>query len=159
MSFGFSHRFTVDAFGRQIQTSPAITMAAAARAYQARDYAAAERHCLALIETDPRHFDALHLLGVVSLDRKRLVDAVEYLTRAVHERPGDGQMHYHLGTALLELKRYERAEVALHRAVALQPDDRSVLANLGNALAGSGRHAEAIACYDQVLAEIGRAHV
>ena len=101
MSFGFSHRFTVDAFGRRIQPSSANTMAAAARAYHARDYAEAERCCLTLIEQDPRHFDALHLLGVVHLDRKRSADAVEYLTRAVRERPDDAQVHYHLGTALL----------------------------------------------------------
>ncbi len=28
-------------------------------------------------------------------------DAVDYLTRAVRERPDDAQVHYHLGTALL----------------------------------------------------------
>jgi tetratricopeptide (TPR) repeat protein len=155
MSFGFSHRFTVDAFGRRIQPSSANTMAAAARAYHAREYAEAERCCLTLIEQDPRHFDALHLLGVVHLDRKRSADAVEYLTRAVRERPDDAQVHYHLGTALLELKRYEQAAVALQRAVALRPRDPSALTNLGNALAGSARHAEAIACYAQVLAADG----
>ena len=54
------------------------------------------------IEQEPRHFDALHLLGVLCLDRKQLADAVDYLTRAARERPDDAQVHYHLGTALLE---------------------------------------------------------
>ena len=51
--FGFSHRFTVDAFGRRISSYLPNTMAAAARAYHARDYAEAERCCLTLIEQDP----------------------------------------------------------------------------------------------------------
>ena len=133
-------------------------MAAAARAYHARDHAEAERRCLALIEQEPRHFDALHLLGVVCLDRAHLADAVGYLTRAARERPDDAQVNYHLGTALLGLKLYEQAAAALRRAVALRPGDAGTLNNLGNALAGSGRHDEAIACYRQVLA-IDAGHV
>ena len=127
-------------------------MAAAARAYLARDHSEAERCCLALIEREPRHFDALHLLGVVCLDRKHLADAVGYLTRATRERPHDTRVHYHLGTALLGLKLYGQAEAALRRAVTLRSSDAGALNNLGNALAGSGRHEEAIACYRQVLA-------
>ena len=103
MSFGFSHRFTST---RSAGGSQPLCRSdgAAARAYHARDHAEAERCCLALIEHDPRHFDALHLLGVVCLDRRALADAVGYLTRAVRERPDDAQVHYHLGTALLGLK-------------------------------------------------------
>ena len=77
MSFGFSHRFSLDAAGRRSEPLPTGLMAAAARAYRARDLAEAERSVLALLERDPRHFDALHLLGVVCLDR----DAV-WLTRS-----------------------------------------------------------------------------
>jgi hypothetical protein len=46
-------------------------MEAAARYYCARDNAEAERCCRELIERDARHFDALHLLGVVCLDGSR----------------------------------------------------------------------------------------
>jgi tetratricopeptide (TPR) repeat protein len=133
-------------------------MAAAARAYYARDHVAAENCCRALIEQDPRHFDGLHLLGVVCLDRKQLADAVGYLTRAARERPNDAQVNYHLGTALLELKLYDRAETVLRHAAALRAGDTGTLVNLGNALAGSGHHDEAIACYRRALA-IDAAHV
>ncbi len=152
MSFGYSHRFTLDAFGRQIQRSLSGLMADAARAYYTHDLAEVERNCLALIERDHRHFDALHLLGVVCLDRAHLADAVGYLTRAARERPNDAQVNYHLGTALLGVKLYERAEEVLRRAVALRPGDARALNNLGSALAGSRRHDAAVACYRQVLA-------
>jgi tetratricopeptide (TPR) repeat protein len=133
-------------------------LAAAERAYRARDLDAAARHCQALIEQDSRHCDALHLLGVVCLDRARLADAVGYLTRAARERPDDARVNYNLGTALLGLKLYEQATVALGRADALWPCDAGTLNNLGNALAGAGRHDEAIACYRQIL-EVDAAHV
>lgn len=149
MSFGFSHRFSVDAFGRPVQPRG---IAAAARAYYARDLASAEQICLALIKQVPRHFDALHLLGVVCLDRAHPADAVGYLTRAAHERPDNAQVNYHLGTALLGVKLYEQAEAAFRLAVTLRPGDEGALNNLGNAFAGSGRHEEAIECYRHLLA-------
>jgi tetratricopeptide (TPR) repeat protein len=133
------------------EPSSSETIAAAARAYYARDYGEAERVCLALIERDPRHFDALHLLGVVCLDRAQLADAVGYLTRAARERADDARVSYHLGTALLRLKLYDQAETSLRRTLALQPKDVGALNNLGNALGQSGRHKDAVACYRQVL--------
>jgi len=148
MSFGFSHSFGVDPSGRPAEPA-AQAMATAGRAYLAGDRAEAEQICRGLIAREPRHFDALHLLGVVCLDRSQWADAVGYLRRATHEQPDDARAHYHLGSALLGLKQYALAETALRRAVALQPGDISPLNNLGNALAASGRHDEAIACYRQ----------
>jgi tetratricopeptide (TPR) repeat protein len=126
-------------------------MAAVARFYHARDYAEAERCCLELIAHNPRHFDALHLLGVVHLDQSRLADAVGYLTRAVRECDHDPQAHYHLGTALLGQKQYLQAEPWLRRSLSLRPGNRGALNNLGNALAGSRQHQKAIECFGQVL--------
>jgi tetratricopeptide (TPR) repeat protein len=157
MSYGFSHRFSVDALGRPIQPSRSEPMAEAARAYHARDYAGAERYCLSLIERDTRHFDALHLQGVVCLDRGNPADAVDYLRRAVFERPDDAQANYHLGSALLGMKLYDQAEQALRRVVALRAAE-GALSNLGIAPAGSGRHDEAIDCFHRVLA-ISSGHV
>src|SRR5271165_2145993 len=149
MSFGYSHRFSVDALGRPVHLA-AEAMAAAARAYFGRNHAEAERLCQALIERDPLHFEALHLLGVVCLDRSQLSDAVGYLTRAARERPDDAHVHYHLGTALLGASQFQEAEAALRQAVALRPGDTRALNNLGNALAGDGRYEEAIECYRRV---------
>jgi tetratricopeptide (TPR) repeat protein len=151
MSFGFSHRFSVDAIGRPVVPS-APSMAAAAKAYSAGDQAEAKRLCLSIIEHDSRHFDALHLLGVVCLDNREYADALRYLARATRERSDDARAHYHVGTAWLGLKQYERAEAALRRALLLDPNDANVQNNLGNVLGRTGRHDEAIDCYRQVLA-------
>ena len=140
MSFGLAP--SARCFGRPIEASP-VALMQAARAYLARDHAGGGTRCLALIEREPRHFDALHLLGVVCLDRGHLADAIGYLTRAVCERPDDAQANYHLGTALLGLKLTGRRSSAAARGRAAARR-HGALNNLGNALAGSGRHDEAI---------------
>ena len=152
MNYRLSHQFRVDAYGKPIASPPTHGMEAAARYYHARDYAEAERCCRELIERDARHFDALHLLGVVCLDRSELSDAVNYLVRADAERADDPQVQYHLGTALLGLKQYEHAEPPLRRALVLQPDYIPALNNLGNVLAGTAQHESAIECFRRVLA-------
>ena len=126
-------------------------MDAAARYYYARDYDETERCCRELIADDERHFDALHLLGVVQLDRGQLAEAVGHLTRAVDERPDDAQANYHLGTALLGQRQFEQAESVLRRSLAGQPDDAGTLNNLGNSLIGQGRSAEALECFQHIL--------
>ena|SRR5215469_18933128 len=98
MSYTLSTRFQIDASSRPL---PTHGMDAAARYYRAHDLAAAERCCRALIARDPNHFDALHLLGVVHLDRSEFTDAITSLTRASRECPDDAQVNYHLGTAQL----------------------------------------------------------
>ncbi|HXA26321.1 MAG TPA: tetratricopeptide repeat-containing glycosyltransferase family protein [Acetobacteraceae bacterium] len=151
MSYGFSHRFQIDAAGKRIPPSPTSGMEAAVRYYRAGDYAEVERCCLELIAHDARHFDALHLLGVVCLDQSRFADSAGYLTRADSERPDDPRIQYNLGSALLGLKQYEQAEPHLRRAVALRPRDPGALNNLGNVLSDMGRHEEAIQCFRRVL--------
>ena len=144
-SYRLSTQFRIDA------PLPAHGMDAAARYYAAHDYDEAARCCCELIAQDPHHFDALHLLGVVHLDRGRLTDAVDYLRRAVAERDHDSRVNYHLGTALLGDGRFANAEAALRRSLLGRPDDVGALNNLGNALIGLGQYAEALACFERVL--------
>ncbi len=146
MDYRLSHAFSIDAAG-----APVPGMEAAARFYRARDHAAAERCCLDVLQLEPRHFDALHLLGVVHLDLSRPQMALDYLTRAAAERPSDPQVRYHLGNALQALGNAEAA-AAQFRAT-LQGNEAHVdaLNNLGNALGTLGRHAEAIDCYRRAV--------
>ena len=151
MTYSLTHAYLVDAFGKLIQPLPTSGMEAAARYYRNRDYTEAERCCRHIIEHEPNHFDALHLLGVICLDMVQLPTAVTYLRRAETERPADAQVHYHLGTAFLAQKQYEQAEAEYRSTLALAPGHLDALNNLGNALGGLRRHEEAMDCYRRVL--------
>ncbi|HET8997010.1 MAG TPA: tetratricopeptide repeat protein [Acetobacteraceae bacterium] len=130
-------------------SAPAIEDAA--RCYRERDYAGAEAIAQAIVAAEPRHFDALHLLGVLCINAKRPADAAGYLRRALAERPTNAEAQYHLGNAMLDLQLYDAAQVAFETALRLAPGHYDATNNLGNALAGAGRHEEAIERFREAL--------
>ena len=152
MQYQLTHSFRVDASGKPIQPPPTHGMAAAARYYYARDYAEAERCCRDIIAREPLHFDALHLLGVIHLDRAQLPDAIAWLTQAAQVLPDNARVHYHLGSALLGSKQFDLAVAELRQSLALDPQDAGTLNNLGNALAGMGQDEAALDCFRRTLA-------
>jgi tetratricopeptide (TPR) repeat protein len=121
------------------------------RDYRVGDRAAAARRCREIIARDAWHFEALHLLGVVCLERGELQEAVACLDRAVRARP-DAAAFFQLGDALATLERHEATIAALRQAVALVPEHVDALNMMGSAMAALNRHDEAIACYNQALA-------
>ena len=131
---------------------PAADIGQAARLYAARDWKAAEACCRQIVHADPHHADALHLLGVLCVNRGMLADAVGYLVRAEQENPANGQVIHNLSNAYLRLKLYPQAEAACLRALAVQPHNPDVLNNLGNALFGREVFGEAIGRFRSALA-------
>lgn len=152
MLYQLSTRFRTDATGRRLPDNAAPGIEAAARHYRAHDYVAAGRACDAIIARQPRHFDALHLRGVLHLEQGRPGEGLEYLRRAEHERPDEPRLQFHIGNTLLALKLFDEATIAFRRSLALQPGDVDALNNLGNALSGGLRHEQAVDCFRQALA-------
>jgi tetratricopeptide (TPR) repeat protein/2-polyprenyl-3-methyl-5-hydroxy-6-metoxy-1,4-benzoquinol methylase len=126
--------------------------ATAVQLHQAGHLQDAERHYRQLLATDPKHADALHLLGVLAHQVGRPDGAVELIGKALAINERAPQMHYNIGLAYGALGRFEEAARHNARAVALQPDYAEAHLNLGNALRGQGRSAEAIASYERALA-------
>jgi Flp pilus assembly protein TadD len=123
----------------------------AARHYAARDLPATARVCLEIIRNDPRHFDALHLLGVVCTNRGQHADGVSYLLRADAARPNEARLQANLGAAYGGVQRFDQAVEAYRRALALGRRDAGMLNNLGLALQGLGRTDEAIRTFQSAL--------
>jgi tetratricopeptide (TPR) repeat protein len=157
MLYRLSTEFRTDATGKRLSDVDDSGIELAARHYRARDYAAAAVACDAILLRQPRHFDALHLRGVVHLEQQRPEEALEYLRRAEKEQPDQAQLQFHIGNALLALQRWDEAETAFRRSLALRPGDVDALNNLGNALSGALRHAEAMDCFRQALAVLPNA--
>jgi tetratricopeptide (TPR) repeat protein len=115
----------------------------AARLYAARDYKAAEAVCRTITNAGPRHFDALHLLGVLLTLQDRPEDAVIYLRKAEAEWPDHVQLRVNLGNALLAAKRYGET-VTVSRT-----GDAAALNNLGLAYRGLQQHEAAANAFRQ----------
>ena len=103
------------------------------------------------LQTDPNHFDALHMLGVICLQDGQAEQGADWMRRAIAVNPDVAAVHSNLGLALTTLGRFEEAVARCERAVALQPSDVEALTNLGNALLALDRPQPALASYERAL--------
>ncbi len=100
----------------------------------------------------PKHFDALHFLGVLEHQNGRHDAAAKLIRTAIGVAPGQAAAHSNLGLVLQALKRPEEAIASYEQAVRLQPAFAEALLNWGNALLHLSRYAEALDRYDRALA-------
>ena len=100
----------------------------------------------------PRHFDALHSLGMLAFSAGHPQAAADLIAQALAVEPQDASAHGNLGYALHVLGRHALALESLDRALAIQPDLLEALNNRGNTLSVLGRHDESVAAFDRALA-------
>src|SRR5262245_45065940 len=125
---------------------------ATARAhFQAGRLQEAEAGCRQVLEQDPGHADALHLLGVLAHRSGRNDVAAELIARAVVLNPDNPEFHYNLGVAQQVAGRFDQAAASYRLALRLQPDRAEAHNNLGYALLPLGRLDDAVACFEQAL--------
>src|ERR1700683_3701841 len=104
MLYRLSTRFRTDATGKRLPDVVKPVIEAAARHYRARDLVESARACDAILLLQPKHFDALHLRGVLHMEAMQAEEALDFLHRAAQQRPDEPQLHFHIGSALLALK-------------------------------------------------------
>ncbi len=83
-----------------------------------------------VLQTVPKHPDALHLMGVVAFRKKHAEQAVRLMEQSL--AGGGGRPHYYrnLCEAYRYVGRYDEALSVGNRALALAPDDPQTLTNL-----------------------------
>ncbi|MEQ8509795.1 MAG: tetratricopeptide repeat protein [Rhodospirillaceae bacterium] len=107
--------------------------AAAQQKYHSGDLADAADLYQAVLEINPRHPDALHMLGVVAYQLGQPEAAAALLQQAVSVKQPFADAESNLGTVLLELGKLDDALSALRDAHSHAPDNPAILYNLGNA--------------------------
>lgn len=105
-----------------------------------------------ILQIDPRHCDALHMLGVLGLQFGRHEAAVQLIGQAIAQNGRVPAFHNNLGNALKGWGRPEEALAAYGRAVACAPDHAGAHYNLAVTLQELGRVAEAELSYRRSLA-------
>jgi tetratricopeptide (TPR) repeat protein len=112
----------------------------------------AEKIYRQILAAQPRHFDSLHLLGVISLQRGDAEAAVRQIDLALKIEPRHILALNNRGNALQQLRRFDEALASYDRALAVRPDYAEALTNRGAALTGLRRYDEALSSCDRAVA-------
>lgn len=104
-----------------------------------------------ILAQQPRHADALQLLGVVAHQMGRNDAAIDLIQQAIALKPANAGAYSNLGLALRDSGRLDEAIAAFRQTLALQPDFAEVYSNLANALRDKGCMEEAIAAYRKAV--------
>ena len=131
---------------------PSAALRQALALHQRGELTQAQRRYEAILEVQPRHFDALNMLGVIALQRGDPEQALQWLGRANEIDPQNAAIHFNRGVVLQQLNRPDESLASYDQAVALKPDYAEGFCNRGLVLAGLQRWDAAIASYDQAMA-------
>jgi tetratricopeptide (TPR) repeat protein len=112
----------------------------------------AEQTCLAVLKSQPTHFAATHLLGIIAMQTQRPELATQLIRTAIELCPDRAEPHYNLGLARTMLNRPLEALANYDRAIALKPEYAAAHNNRGNLLRSLGRLEEALRSYDEAIA-------
>ncbi len=103
-----------------------------------------------ILERQPRHAEALNLLGVLHAQRRDFERARALLEASVRERPSDGRFHANLARALAGAGAEADAVAAYRNALKLNPHDAQAAMDLGGLLIRMDLVEEAAACFQRV---------
>src|SRR6266567_6633230 len=87
-----------------------------------------------ILKAQPKHFDALHLLGVIAIQTNQHRLAVDLIGQAIAINPDDAAFYSNRGVALQELKHLDAAILSYDKAIAIKPDSPETFNNRGNTL-------------------------
>nr|MBI3614206.1 tetratricopeptide repeat protein [Nitrospirota bacterium] len=123
----------------------------ALRHHQAGRLQEAEAGYRHILQSQPHHSDALHLLGVIAHQQGRDDVAIEHISKAIALNPAVAEYHNNLGNALQTVGKPDEALPHFRQALALKPEYAEAHGNLANLLMRQGKLDEAILCFRQAL--------
>ena len=105
-----------------------------------------------ILVMQPKHFDSLHLLGVIAYQTKNHQRAVDLIGKAIELYPKNAAFYSNRGLALQELKQLDAAVASYDKAIALKADYAEAYSNRGNVLQELKQLDAAVASYDKAIA-------
>jgi protein O-GlcNAc transferase len=124
---------------------------AAGRFLQAGRLPEARAACGQILAAHPKNADALHLMGIISLQSGEPAAAIDWIRRATLAAPNRADYLCNLGYVLVQSGRPGEAIEPFRNALKLRPDLVEAHNNLGVALESVGRLQEAAASLNRAL--------
>jgi Tfp pilus assembly protein PilF len=119
--------------------------------HQAGDLVKAEELYHRILAVEPRHADALHLLGVMANQMGKPQVAVDLIARAIAINPTATTYHNNIANALKACGDTAKAEASYRQALLLDKRNSDAYYNLGRLFEEEGRLEEASLSYEAAL--------
>jgi tetratricopeptide (TPR) repeat protein len=129
----------------------AQTFDLALRLHQAGNLQEAERLYRQILESDPQHIDALHLLGVIAGQSGKYEIAISHIRQALALKPDFALAHKNLGKFLEDQGKLHEAATSYAQALRCNPDYAEAHFSLGNVLRDQRKLEAAADCYRQAI--------
>src|SRR5262249_5256316 len=125
-------------------TTPAELFALARHYLQSGDLRQAESCCRQVLQMDPSHADALHLLGGLAYRSGHFAAAAELVGEAIARGRRNASWRADMGLILQALGRIGDAAAYYQEALRLRPDFAEAHASMGHVLTQLGRLDDAV---------------
>jgi len=123
----------------------------AATYHQKGDLQQAAQTYQRLLEMEPEHADASHLLGLIAHQSGNHELATRLIIKAIHKNPSQSLYYSNLAIVLMAVGRLEDAANCYQNVVHIQPDHAAAYHSLGNIRLQQGNLPAAIASYQQAI--------
>ena len=104
-----------------------------------------------ILRSNPRHADALHLLGVIASQQQQFSKAVELIGKAIAAHPTSAPFYSNRGLALKELRKFDAALSDYNKALSLNPAYAEAFYNRGLVFSALHKFESALADYDKAI--------
>ena len=129
----------------KVWQSTDVALQKAVAKHQSGELGAAARAYRAILKRQPRHPDALHLLGLTAHQTGDHVRATRHIKKAVTLRPKEPLFLNNLGLAQYAAGNLAAAESSFRQVLAISGENLPTRLHLGTMLAVQGRDEEALA--------------
>ena len=110
----------------------------------------AEKIYQQVLNQNPRHSDAHHLLGLIAHSHRQFDRAIALISQSIQENPNNPVANSNLGVVLYDINRIDEAIVRYDRAIHLKSDHAEAYSNRANAL-------KSLKLYDRALEDCDKA--
>jgi predicted O-linked N-acetylglucosamine transferase (SPINDLY family) len=119
--------------------------------HQSGNFQQAEAIYKKILEVNPNHSDALHLLGILVHQAGKKDAAMELINKAIQIQPERANYHNNLGIMFQEQGELENALACYRNALKIRPNFADVYNNMAFALQDQKKLDEAVSCYETAV--------
>lgn len=104
-----------------------------------------------ILGIQPRHFDALHMAGLVAAQGNNNEVALQLIGNAIAVNPNSADAHGNRGNVFIQMGRFQEALDCFERLDQMRPGQAQTHVNRGNALKGLKEWDRALESYDRAI--------